>query len=66
MPLGAYSETRAGVGVVYSSRAFGRGIGGAPVELIFQHARTVHSSGADVVQMNVDQLGGRIYLHFPH
>jgi hypothetical protein len=65
-PLGAYSETRAGVGVVYSSRAFGRGIGGAPVELIFQHARTVHSSGADVVQMNVDQLGGRIYLHFPH
>ena len=62
MPLGAYSETRAGLGVVYSTRAFGRGIGGAPVELIFQHARTVRNSGSDVALMNVDQLGGRIYF----
>ena len=62
MPLGAYSETRAGLGVVYSTRASGRGIGGAPVELIFQHARTVHNSGSDVALVNVDQLGGRIYF----
>ena len=62
MPLGAYSETRAGLGVVYSTRAFGRGIGGAPVEVIFQHARTVHNSGGDVALVNVDQIGGRIYF----
>jgi hypothetical protein len=62
MPLGAYSETRAGLGVVYSTRAFGRGVGGAPVEVIFQHARTVHNSGSDVALVNVDQIGGRIYF----
>ena len=62
IPLGAYSETRAGLGVVYSTRAFGRGIGGAPVDVIFQHARTVHNSGSDVALVNVDQLGGRIYF----
>ena len=62
MPLGVYSETRAGLGVVYSTRAFGRGIGGAPVEVVFQHARTVQNSGSDVALMNIDQLGGRIYF----
>ena len=64
MPLGSYSETRAGVGVVYSTRVAGRGIGGAPVELVFQHARTVQNSGGAVALMNVDQLGGRIYFNY--
>ena len=64
LPLGAYSETRAGLGVVYSTRTSGRGIGGAPVELIFQHARTVHNSGSAVALMNVDQLGGRIFFNY--
>jgi hypothetical protein len=64
LPLGAYTETRAGLGVVYSTRSNGRGIGGAPVELIFQHARTVQSSGSPIALMNVDQLGGRIYFNY--
>ena len=63
-PSGAFSEVRAGLGAVYSTRARGRGIGAAPLEVIFQHARTVHSSGAAVPLMNIDQLGARLYFNY--
>ena len=63
-PSGAYNELRAGLGIVYSTRSRGRGIGAAPLEVIFQHARTVHSSGAAVPVMNIDQLGARLYFNY--
>lgn len=61
-PAGSYHETRAGLGVVFSTRRANRGIAGAPVEIAYQHARTIASGGAAVPITTSDQIGGRIYL----
>lgn len=61
-PTGAFHETRAGVGVVFSTRQANRRILGTPVEIVYQHARTVASGGAAIPITRMDQIGGRIYL----
>lgn len=61
-PTGAFHETRAGLGVVFSTREAKRGIAGAPVEIVYQHARTIASGGATVPITATDQIGGRIYF----
>ena len=59
-PVGAYSATRAGFGVIFST---GPGaIGSWPVDLQFQHSRIVHSSGAAIPDFSLDQIGGRLYI----
>lgn len=59
-PVGQYSATRAGFGIVFST---GPGaIGSWPVDLQFQHSRIVHSSGATIPDFSLDQIGGRVYI----
>lgn len=59
-PAGQYSATRLGFGVVFST---GPGaIGSWPVDLQFQHSRIVHSSGAAIPDLSLDQIGGRVYI----
>lgn len=59
-PVGTYTSTRAGLGIVFST---GPGaIGSWPVDLQFQHSRIVHSSGATIPDFRLDQIGGRVYI----
>ena len=61
-PTAGYSVTRAGVGLVFSTLPNGRAVWRWPVDLVFEHSRIVHSSGAAVPDIRVDRLGGRLYV----
>jgi len=61
-PTAACGITRAGVGIVFSTMPNGRAIWRWPVDLVFEHSRIVHSSGATVPDLRVDRLGGRMYV----
>jgi hypothetical protein len=61
-PTGKFGVTRAGLGLVFSTMPSGRAIGPWPAEIVFEHSRIVHSSGADVPDTRIDRLGGRVYI----
>jgi hypothetical protein len=61
-PTGSFSVTRAGLGLVFSTLPNGRAVGPWPAEIVFEHSRIVHSSGADVPDTRIDRLGGRVYI----
>ena len=61
-PTAAYGVTRAGLGVVFSTLPNGRAVWRWPLDLVFEHSRIVHSSGAAVPDLRVDRLGGRLYV----
>lgn len=61
-PVGSYGVTRAAVGVVFSTLPNGGAIGPWPVDLVFEHSRIVHSSGAAIPDTRLDRLGGRVYI----
>ena len=61
-PTGSFGVTRAGLGLVFSTMPSGHAIGPWPAEIVFEHSRVVHSSGADVPDTRIDRLGGRVYI----
>jgi len=61
-PTAGYGITRAGVGLVFSTMPNGRAIWRWPVDLVFEHSRIVHSSGAAIPDVRLDRLGGRMYV----
>ena len=61
-PIGAYSVTRASVGLVFTTLPNGGAISSWPVDLVFEHNWIVHSSGATIPDSRVDRLGGRVYM----
>ena len=61
-PTGSFGVTRAGLGLVFSTMPSGRAVGPWPAEIVFEHSRIVHSSGADVPDTRIDRFGGRVYI----
>jgi hypothetical protein len=61
-PVGSFGITRTGLGLVFSTMPAGRAVGPWPAEIVFEHSRIVHSSGADVPDTRIDRIGGRIYI----
>jgi len=61
-PVGSFGITRTGLGLVFSTMPAGRAVGPWPAEIVFEHSRIVHSSGADVPDTRIDRIGGRIFI----
>jgi hypothetical protein len=61
-PTGSFGATRAGLGLVFSTMPSGHAVGPWPAEIVFEHSRVVHSSGADVPDTRIDRFGGRVYI----
>lgn len=61
-PVGSFSVTRVGLGLVFSTLPNGHAIGPWPADIVFEHSRIVHSSGAEVPDTRIDRLGGRVYI----